>query len=242
MFAFGAFDPFNGFFSTFFSMCIALGLPAFTAYNFYSTYKLEQKEKLPPIPQKPSIPKVDVDIKDLYLKRMSRLKRNLNEEHRTYFNRYLESLISQLERFELKAKKLARYNSGKVETIANNFKTILYRNVDNSLTQMEEFDHREYQEFIMGKLFLSPSETERKKKVFEKPFISIASCIDKNEEYLLKIDELLAMLQEARSPQEWDNDTLIALKKLDELTSAQEDENELNRTVGEKIARQYKSM
>lgn len=243
MFASGMSNPFGGnIFQTFFSMVIALGLPAITAYSFYTSYKDEQKEKIPVMPKKPDIPKVDVDIKDLYQKRMARLKKSLNAEHRTYFNRYIESLMSQLERFETKAKKLGRYNSGKVETITNNFRTIIYRNMDNSLNQMEEFDHREYQEFIMGKLFLSQSESERKKKIFEKPFLSVAASIDKNEEYLLKIDELLAMLQEARSPQEWDNDTLIALKKLDELTSEQEDQNEMNRTVGQKIAQQYRKM
>ncbi|MBQ0064461.1 MAG: hypothetical protein KBT48_01760 [Firmicutes bacterium] len=242
MFASGLYDPFTGgVIHTFISMAIALGLPAATAYSFYASYQDEQKDAIP-VNKKPDIPKVEVDVRDLYLKRMQRLKKSLNAEHRTYFNRYLDSLISQLERFETKKKKLAKYNSGKVETITNNFHTILYRNIDNSLTQMEDFDHREYQEFIMGKLFLSQSESERKKKVFEKPFLSIMAAIDKNEEYLLKIDELLAMLQEARSPQEWDNDTLIALKKLDDLTTEQEDQNEMNRTVGQKIAKQYKQM
>lgn len=168
---------------------------------------------------------------------------------RSFFRKDIDAAMDQIRRYEKKQvtirdilKNGGKVNEEKCLSILDNVADVFYQNVRSLLSRVMIFDEDEYQAFQAGRLELSTEEVRRQKADYYRTLAAYVDEItDRNEEIILQIDELTLQLTRATTENQWDADTIIAMRKLDSYIQTTKLSQDLEREAGESIC-QIKEM
>lgn len=162
------------------------------------------------------------------------------------FNADIDTSKDQINRFEAYLSNIrtlysglshkAKINSAESERAINGAIGIFYRRIESMMACIRLFDSNEYRTFCSGELELkSQKSILEKKALFEKTFKYVDEITDSNEELILAVHKLLSALTEMGLSKEWDNDTILATRRLNDYIKSAEGVTELNSEIGEEI-------
>lgn len=162
------------------------------------------------------------------------------------FNSDIETSKDQINRFEAYLTNIrtlyfslshkSKINSVESEQAINGAIGIFYKRIESMMACIRLFDSNEYRTFCSGELELkSQKSILEKKALFEKTFKYVDEITDSNEELILAVHKLLSALTEMGLSKDWDNDTMIATRRLNDYIKSAEGVTELNSEIGEQI-------
>lgn len=170
--------------------------------------------------------------------------------HMSFFQKDLTAAIDQIARFEKKQQTVhemlqgeggEKVGAGRCLAILQSVGDIFYENVRSLLARTRLFDEKEYQLFRNGQLELSTPQARAQKEEFYRTLAqSIDEMTDQNEEILLQIDKLSLELSRASTSNQWDTDTIVAMKRLDDYIQSTRQAQNWEREAGETVCRQIK--
>lgn len=113
---------------------------------------------------------------------------------------------------------------------------IFYSRIESMLACIRLFDANEYRDFCSGELeFKSQKSIIEKKALFEKTFNNVKGIINSNEELILAVHKLLLALNEMNLSKEWDTETILATRKLNDYIKSTEGGIELSSMAGQEV-------
>lgn len=157
---------------------------------------------------------------------------------------YLESVTEQIDRFEQKiekARKLCKEVDPVHEATLDAARTLFYARVKELEDICDAFDSKEYKNFTQGLIRVdNPALREKKLRFFRELQDAAAKIVNDNEDLIIKIDEVIKAIYDAKNDTSWNVHSLIAVEELESFVEDSRASVERNKDVNRQVAEEWK--
>lgn len=220
----------------FIDLCIIIGLPLLTIVSAIYAFKKEHSEE-----EQAAAPPPEVSDSE---KHTALLKKLVSENQPI-----AESILmacEQIERFEKKSKLALKLSDGSTrsrecKSVLTAASKVFYSRLEELERLCDVFDAQEYRKFLSGSIKLADnSKMKQKSDIFASLHASAKNIVQKNEELILRIDEVIKTLSETINDTDWDASSILAMGELEAFVKNNEKEIESVKDVNKLVADQLK--